>query len=329
MQREMSYWEKAARVQLFQKQKAIQENEQLREATKENSAFIAKMKTFLLKKPRLDAESKVDEWQQYKLAATACLRAAGIHAIADRQYDRLDSALINAGLKGLKENYSSVRPTIKNAGKTLFVEIIRRIKLDAPRSAIANAAWAVFIDPQKQIPVPIDAQRSIEMLDSSTMYEMFQERTTDGVVCHSNFIRKVYDEEGRHVILSRTVLHDALAPQMIHGDVEDESVWIVVEADERNPNQCFFTFLHHSQIDLNGISITKPFDVNHLAVRLAQRKADGQELVPINDDGIEWAELPPALAIFSRNGRIFISHLEQAISSAIASYHASKTTSKQ
>ncbi|KAH9183396.1 hypothetical protein AeNC1_014631 [Aphanomyces euteiches] len=164
------------------------------------------------------------------------------------------------------------------------------------------------------------------MLDSSTMYEMFQERTSDGVVCHSNFIRKVYDEDDRHVILSRTVLHDALAPQMMHGDVEDESVWIVVEADERNPNQCFFTFLHHSQIDLNGISITKPFDVNHLAVRLAQRTAEGQELVPINDDGIEWEELPPALAIFSRNGRIFISHLEQAINSAIASYHASKTT---
>ncbi|KAH9110866.1 hypothetical protein LEN26_003687 [Aphanomyces euteiches] len=235
MQNNMSTWEKAARAQLYHKQKAIQENELLRETTRDNSLFIAKMKTFLHKKPRSNAELSSEDWQEYKLAASASLRVAGIHAIADRQYTRLDTVLINAGLFGVKDSIACVRPKTNSDGKGLYVEQIYCVNLDAPRENIINAIWSFCKDGQLQCPLPSDAQQVIEIVDQNTLYEMYKERSPAGVFCHSNMIRKLYVEEHRHIILSRTVLHDALSPHMVHGDVEDESSWIVVEDDELNP----------------------------------------------------------------------------------------------
>ncbi|CAK4617719.1 unnamed protein product, partial [Aphanomyces euteiches] len=123
----------------------------------------------------------------------------------------------------------------------------------------------------------LGAQRSIEMLEPCTVYEMLEEKAYDGVICHSNLIRKSYEEGDRHVILSRTVLRDALAPQMVQGDVEDESTWIVVESDEENPHQCFFTFLYHSQTDLSEISRPKPSNKENFITKVAMLKAQGQE----------------------------------------------------
>ncbi|CAK4672756.1 unnamed protein product [Aphanomyces euteiches] len=119
--------------------------------------------------------------------------------------------------------------------------------------------------------------QSIEMLEPCTVYEMLEEKAYDGVICHSNLIRKSYEEGDRHVILSRTVLRDALAPQMVQGDVEDESTWIVVESDEENPHQCFFTFLYHSQTDLSEISRPKPSNKENFITKVAMLKAQGQE----------------------------------------------------
>ncbi|CAK4097901.1 unnamed protein product [Aphanomyces euteiches] len=322
MRRVMTYWEKAARRQLHQKRKVLEENEQLREATNENHEFTASLKTFLMKKRRSEGESTVDEWQQYKLAATACLRAAGIHAIADRQYERLDTALINAGLWGPKENHFCIRPMIQNGGETLFIELARRIRLDAPRAVVGKAVWSIYSVPEMQVPVyrcsagtspsvssVSNFAQSIEMLDPCTVYEMLEEKAYDGVICHSNLIRKSYEEEDRHVILSRTVLRDALAPQMVQGDVEDESTWIVVESDEENPHQCFFTFLYDSQTDLSEISRPKPSNKENFITKVAMLKAQGQELVPTGVYGMKFEDLPPSMAIWQLKRH----HMDKAV----------------
>ncbi|CAK4071751.1 unnamed protein product [Aphanomyces euteiches] len=327
MQRDMSGWEKAARTQLYQKQKAIQENEQLRKATAVNTFFIEKMQSLLRKKPRLAAETSAEEWQEYKLAARASLRAAGIHAIADRQFNRLDTTLINAGLWGLKENLFRVVPKTMRGSKTYMLEVIHHAKLNAPKEVIGNAAWAVFNDPRFQFPIPEGARRVIEMVDLNTMYEMYEEQGADGVVCHSNVVRKLYKGEDRQVIVSRTVLEDALAPQMVHGDVEDESSWIVVEADEEDHLQCYFTFFIQVKTELSEITISKEFDGDFLVELLdklvLKAMPNGQGLIPTEVNGIDWNKFPPSVAMFTQNGKNFEKHLILVLNQAIASYHAS------
>ncbi|CAK4705120.1 unnamed protein product [Aphanomyces euteiches] len=106
MQNNMSTWEKAARAQLYHKQKAIQENELLH-----------------------------------------------------RQYTRLDTVLINAGLFGVKDSIACVRPKTNSDGKGLYVEQIYCVNLDAPRENIINAIWSFCKDGQLQCPLPSDAQQ--------------------------------------------------------------------------------------------------------------------------------------------------------------------------
>ncbi|KAH9127611.1 hypothetical protein AeMF1_002101 [Aphanomyces euteiches] len=326
--REMSTWEKAARIQLFQKQQALHENEHLREAADENNYFIAKMKSFISKKPRLSAKLTSDEWQEYRLAARASLRAAGVHAIADRQYHRLDTALINAGAWGLKENLFSVRTNTKNGGTVFSIEYVQHVKLNTPRSVVGNAAWSVYHDPEMQLPVPAGAQRTIEMIDHNTMYEMYEEQTSGGLSYQSNMVRKSFTGENRHVVLSRAVLEDALAPHMIHGNVEDESIWIVVETDETNPNQCYFTMLCNVQTDLSQITMPEQFDldglVEHLKKLAISMNHEGQGLISQENKNVNWNDFPPSASTFARNGKKFEQHLFQVINQAVESYQATK-----
>ncbi|KAH9125936.1 hypothetical protein AeMF1_003536 [Aphanomyces euteiches] len=301
-----SMWEKAAHDQLYKKQKAIQENGLLREAASENSIFIAKMKTLVHKKPRLNAKLSSEDWQEYKLAASASLRAAGIHAIADRQYTRLDTALINAGLFGVKHNYSCVRPKTNSQGKRISVEHIHSVKLDAPREAVVRAIWSFLKEPHLQSPLPSDAHRVIEIVDQNTLYEMYKERSPAGVFCHSNLIRKLYAERHRLLILSRTVLHDALAPHMVQGDVEDENSWIVVEDNEVNPQQCHLVILVQVQNDLSMLASPMQLDedriAEHLSKLMLRAMPDGRGLISPEVNGVDWNDFPTTMATFTQIG---------------------------
>ncbi|KAH9067375.1 hypothetical protein Ae201684P_021534 [Aphanomyces euteiches] len=331
MQNNMSTWEKAAHAQLYHKQKAIQENELLRETTRDNSLFIAKMKTFLHKKPRSNAELSSEDWQEYKLAASASLRVAGIHAIADRQYTRLDTVLINAGVFGVKDSIACVRPKTNSDGKGLYVEQIYCVNLDAPRENIINAIWSFCKDCQLQCPLPSDAQQVIEIVDQNTLYEMYKERSPAGVFCHSNMIRKLYVEEHRHIILSRTVLHDALSPHMVHGDVEDESSW------------CEFPYLHFSSNigcsivveddePKRSLEVPSPmqFDddriAEHLSKLVLKPIPQGQGLIFPEVKGIDWNDFPTTMATFTQIGKRFEKHMIQVINQAVSNFQASQVS---
>ncbi|KAG9407633.1 hypothetical protein AC1031_002351 [Aphanomyces cochlioides] len=327
MQNNMSMWEKAARAQLYHMEKAIQENELLRGKTSDNSLFIAKMKTFLHKKPRSNAELSSEDWQEYKLAASASLRVAGIHAIADRQYTRLDMVLINAGLFGVKDSFACVRPKTNSDGKGLYVEQIYCVNLDAPRENIVNAIWSFCKDGQLQCPLPSDAQQVIEIVDQNTLYEIYKERSSAGVFCHSNMIRKLYVEEHRHIILSRTVLHDALSPHMVHGDVENESSWIVVEDDELNPHQCHVTCLLQVQNDLSKLPSPMQLDddriVEHLSKLVLKPMPQGQGLIFPEVKGIDWNNFPTTMATFMQISKRYEKHMIQVINQAVSNFQAS------
>ncbi|CAK4074799.1 unnamed protein product [Aphanomyces euteiches] len=288
------------------------------------------MKTLLHKKPRLNAKLSSEDWQECKLAVSASLRAAGIHAIADRQYTRLDTALINAGLFGVKHNYSCVRPKTNSQGKRISVEHIHSVKLDAPREAVVRAIWSFLKEPHLQSPLPSDAHRVIEIVDQNTLYEMYKERSPAGVFCHSNIIRKLYAERHRHVILSRTVLHDALAPHMVQGDVEDESSWIVVEDNEVNPQQCHLVILVQVQNDLSMLASPMQLDedriAEHLSKLMLRAMPDGRGLISPEVNGVDWNDFPTTMATFTQIGKRFEEYMIQGINEAVSNFKASQVS---
>ncbi|KAF0694510.1 Aste57867_14626 [Aphanomyces stellatus] len=329
LQRDLGEWETAARVELYAKKKALEENELLRESTHHNSLFITKMQSLLRKKPRLTMayDPSSEEWQAYKLAAHASLRIAGIQAIADRQYSRLQTSFINAGIWDRQDNLFCVRP--RRDATSVYIEVVHHLKLEAPFHLFGPVVWQLM-NGEHPAPLPLGAQRAIENVDADTAYEMYDE-TTHGFTGHCNTIFKQYAEATRHVVLWRTVLDDALVS--CPGDVEDESAWIVFKADRTNPNQCYMTFLLHAAADpsLFAEVATAPGgappsptidDVLECLAKLSvEAMPDGLGMHPTPERDVVFDGLPLSLTTFIRKGKRFERHLASAINATVKEFH--------
>ncbi|KAG9407396.1 hypothetical protein AC1031_002126 [Aphanomyces cochlioides] len=141
---QVSQWELAARQQLLERNHALNENKQLKEALEEQSTFLDQMQRFFMKKPRFAALSdgtSSDDWKALKLTAQQSLREAAIHAIADRQYRRMQHAFITAGLFGLAhDKYLSAMPCLQPDGSVL-VEVKRQTLHPALFRVVSKAFW--------------------------------------------------------------------------------------------------------------------------------------------------------------------------------------------
>ncbi|RHY93634.1 hypothetical protein DYB35_000640 [Aphanomyces astaci] len=134
---EASPWEQAARDELVERNRAHAENKQLKDALDDQSTFVDQMQKLFTKKPRLmvlaEDPSSLEEWQAYKLAAQHSLRVAAIHAIADRQYRRMQNAFIQTGLF----NNSDAQPIVSGAPSirpdgNILLEFKRQFTMPVP-----------------------------------------------------------------------------------------------------------------------------------------------------------------------------------------------------
>ncbi|ETW05285.1 hypothetical protein, variant 2 [Aphanomyces invadans] len=143
----VSSWERAAREEQFAAGKALYENERLRQNVQHNATFIDDMSRVLSKRPRLTLTmdgAASDAWKECKLAAHAALRVVAMHAIADRQYNLLDSAFRASGLVSRTQDGMHVAPRIhpQDASK-LIIEYSYQFTIPAPPVMLANAVWDV------------------------------------------------------------------------------------------------------------------------------------------------------------------------------------------
>ncbi|OQR91745.1 hypothetical protein ACHHYP_04397 [Achlya hypogyna] len=223
---EPTKWEAIAKEERQAKTAVLQENEQLKAAVAHQSTFIETMQRYLRKKPRLELlrNQSSDAWKAYTLAAKTSLRIAAIGAIADRQYSRQQSTFLRLGLVDRTEDLVSIKPMVKSDG-TVIMEYIYHLQLPAPFDAIGAAAWQVFSGADGPS-CPPDATQEVEIIDDDTSYETFVRPVPHSArVVYSNRITKRYAEDGRHLIVWRTVLNDERMPQMAAGCVEDECGW--------------------------------------------------------------------------------------------------------
>ncbi|KAG9407505.1 hypothetical protein AC1031_002221 [Aphanomyces cochlioides] len=120
-QEKMSFWKRIAQEEKYVKARAVHENQTLREAVDQHATFIDQMKKVFVKKPRISHHQDVhsEEWQAYRLAATASLRHATIHAIADRQIRRMNHAFLRAGLLDCMEVINKAELKIEANGSVM------------------------------------------------------------------------------------------------------------------------------------------------------------------------------------------------------------------
>ncbi|KAG9407518.1 hypothetical protein AC1031_002232 [Aphanomyces cochlioides] len=222
---EMSIWERAAKIERLEKNRSLHENEQLKEAVNQQATFIEQMEKFCRKEPRLPTAAIHSEaWQDYRLAAQESLRVAAIHAIADRQYRRMQNAFIQAGIFGRTSNFHRARVIPKEEGKSCIFELVNLMTLHAPFRVVSDSMWKVF-NGERAPRWPEGVVENVDVIDGNTVYSRLAHSTPDGTTSHANNIRKRYIETNRELVVSRTVLEDALVPHMSKGAIENKWSW--------------------------------------------------------------------------------------------------------
>ncbi|CAK4517725.1 unnamed protein product [Aphanomyces euteiches] len=298
-------WRKTAQSELAMKNKTLQENQHLRHAVGQHATFIEQMQQFFHKKPRLSSHIDLhsEEWQAYKLAAQASLRRAAIHAIADRQYHRMQSAMVQAGVFNCEKTLFTARAK-RQPDQSYVVEIIHNIELDAPFRVVGAAAWRVFKG-DFDFDLPLGADQTFTRMDPNTVYATFVQETSDCMECHSNMIRKHYREREMEVIVSRTVLDDAAVPYMTKGEIQKpihvaEGAPAIKRCDSVSIQHVCFVSTPQQRRGM--LPVAAPIDLSHLPF--------------------------PKMATFVERGRRFVRLLKGKINDAIQAYQDQRSLAR-
>ncbi|RHY27209.1 hypothetical protein DYB32_006951 [Aphanomyces invadans] len=308
---DMTLWERTAKLECIEMKKALQENEQLKDAVYQQATFIDQMQRVFRKKPRIGTNIDIhsEEWQTYKLAAQASLREAAIHAIADRQYRRMQSAFVKAGVFH-RESYLFHIKANPLPDNSYSLDMITHLTLDAPFRLVAAQAWQVC-----------NGELAIDLPDGAT--ELIA-RPSGGIPCHSNTIRKYYVEGDREVIVSRTVLEDAAMPHMSKGAVENRTMLQVMPLPD-DPNRCRFTML---QVLIWPVEDPiRDDDGLDDVVEAMKYVCFGHELaragtIPMAAQ-MDLTQLPyPSMGVFAERGRRFVRLIKAKVNEAIVNFNA-------
>ncbi|CAK4684046.1 unnamed protein product [Aphanomyces euteiches] len=265
-------WKQIAKTERAGKHKVLEENKHLRDAVCQIGTFIEQMQRVFRKKPRLGTHIDIysEEWKVYKLAAQTSLREAAIHAIADRQYHRMQSAMVKAGVIDL-DNFLFQVKAYPQSDASYLLEIIHHVDVDAPFRLVGAEAWNVF-EGDLPLDLPEGATESYTHVDPYTVYCTFQQER-HGLAWHSNMIRKYYVEPDREVIVSRTVLEDATVPHMTKGAVENRCLCILWPKEDSPFVSGDVDVVEHSMKRIcSGLYVNRPgkfpelaqIDVSHL-----------------------------------------------------------------
>ncbi|KAF0684265.1 Aste57867_23729 [Aphanomyces stellatus] len=323
---EMTFWESAAKLERVEKIKAVHENELLREAVDQQATFIEQMQKVFTKKPRLTHHRDIhsEEWQAYRLAAQTSLRTAAIHAIADRQFNRMQNAYLRAGLWGCKERFSQSR-LLPQADGTTIIQFANHVVLGAPFRHVAAAMLRALLS---GVILAEGMHETIEHIDARTVYG--RARSAD-LTWHSNLIRRNYSEPDREVFVARTVLDDALVPQMATAAVESKSAWVQIARHPDDDNQCHFSLLIEADLgNLSSYTTSDGDDLNDIMKKLTLSPDEvkpGQLPTLAAFMHVDPAQLPQErLRMFLHIGRNMSKTMARVVNSAIDAHSESQST---
>ncbi|KAF0718174.1 Aste57867_1856 [Aphanomyces stellatus] len=238
--REMSFWERLAKVEHAELLKATSDNEDLRRTVTSHAMFIDEMETLLRKKRRL---MPIEEWETFILPMDPLGRSRAIHQILDRQFKKMPHIHLTRDLVSKNPSSSVHRAELKPqpSGEVLF-EVIERVTLAAPSHAVCAAAWQVFLGNLASPDNPFE--QSYEQIDAHTVYIHASDRR-HAIPCHAHILAKTYTTPTSNVIVSRSILDDPMWTSHAAGDlVEDVASWVEVvprSDDDDDEDSCVLT----------------------------------------------------------------------------------------
>ncbi|ETV78520.1 hypothetical protein, variant [Aphanomyces astaci] len=226
-----SMWARAAARQRLDKNKCLDENQQLQAAVAERSKHIQRLQKLILKTPRWTSLPEVTDESAClgrQLPADPALRLAAIHRLADRHLQRFHTAFIQAGALDLTHDMCR-GDSIALAQDQIGFQSINHINLPAPYRSIADACWRVLsgrLSTEEEIHTrPRGDVQVWEHVDEHTVYERYRSRHHTGrhSFFHGNEIRKYHVTTEHIVIAWVSVVDDALVT--LHPSDSIDEVW--------------------------------------------------------------------------------------------------------
>ncbi|CAK4229096.1 unnamed protein product [Aphanomyces euteiches] len=246
---EGSMWRDAAKQQCLEKNRSIQENQQLQDAVRERNEYIDRLQRTILRTPRWTALPDTSPAEESRfIPADPASRIAAIHRLADFEYKRFQHVFIQAGAFGLREDTHKAEP-ISLANNQLGFRAVNHVTLPAPYKVIAQACWSVVSGTHPR--VPNAAENDIwEHVDDSTVYNRYWTRPNNARTCYSNEVRKKYEEVDRILLVTVSALHDETVRYDPRDAVDDVNTWWQFVPHPDNPDECSMTVVGLSNISV-------------------------------------------------------------------------------
>ncbi|CAK5031274.1 unnamed protein product [Aphanomyces euteiches] len=150
------------------------------------------------------------------------------------------------------KNIFRLRGEVSSVG-SVKCTITAHANIPAPCAVVSQALWEVYNG--KNVNYKSTGTRVIhERLDANTVYERLS-HSFRGITVNANSVRKLYKFDHEHVIVVRSVLEDALAPELPNGYVEVQSSWMSIVP--LGDNECQLSLLRKLSFESNPSNAKK------------------------------------------------------------------------
>ncbi|ETV82821.1 hypothetical protein H257_04601 [Aphanomyces astaci] len=257
-----SEWKDLAAEQQLQAQLAFVENARLRTALQEELAFAETLAGIVRKKPKvLDLPSTSNNaWRDFKLVADIEARNTAIHAIADREYNKVLHNVLQSDAAD-STSPSTAHQTVKSTTvKYLDDGIVPGIVIESfnrlmfphvPFHILGHALWS-FLNGDIGDVSHAASGSSFDQLDSvgdDVVYMKSRWRIGNHnahsadkeLHAESRLLIKRYVEPSRQIVVWRNIIEDALLPLDASALTFHGSGWAMVEHDTAGTIVKFFT----------------------------------------------------------------------------------------
>ncbi|KAF0697887.1 Aste57867_11470 [Aphanomyces stellatus] len=248
-----SAWEVRAKDQMQAAQRAMQENTTLRTILQDQLKTAQALERLLKKKPRIEMtpDAASEEWREWRLDADPARRRHAMHAITDHVYDKLESEFIQHGVYDLEDGQSGL--TVRTQQNVLWFDYMQCLTWDIPYTmaqtlmwsmSLMNSApeWSTSMKPTGEVLENWDDPHKMVYIGAHcNSFVQDQSFRTEG-----RWLFRLFVENDRTILVSRSILEDALHP---HGDNEwrDNLLgWIVITTCPSNPNKTLVRYLHET-----------------------------------------------------------------------------------
>ncbi|KAH9122495.1 hypothetical protein AeMF1_006231 [Aphanomyces euteiches] len=220
-----SEWERAAKQQRVETNKALHVKEQLQLPVRERAEHIERLKKLVFKTPQWNALPCITVQDvSVVIPADPAIRHAAMHRLADQLFARQQTMFIQAEALDLNQTVFKGEP-IALPHDRLGFRFVNHACLPLPYQLFAHTCWNVMSAPYQVSQPRVKEYESWERVDVHTVYNKLCARR-DNIPRHSNTVTKLYEERNRIVIVTSTASEDELIAREPSDMIEDvKSLW--------------------------------------------------------------------------------------------------------